>query len=208
MVPPVPAGWVPASRTVVEICVAPFVGHVVGQKTPASPPEELPLDEPLLDPELLPLEDPELLPLLDPELPPLEDPELLPLLDPELLPLPELVPPSVEGGVVLLETHANVMAANATNEPIFTALCIFLFFRKRTRAHPASNVTVIPPASNWSGAPPPEPPPDDDPEEELDDALPPGWQVKVTVMPEATPGMSIGAVPRRPPPECDQEPTT
>jgi hypothetical protein len=106
------------------ICGALFVGHVVGQKRPASPPEELPLDDPLLDPELEPLEDPELLPLEEPEL----------LLDPELLPLPELAPPSVDGDVVLLETHAKVMAPIATNEPIFTAVCMVLFLSSKTGA--------------------------------------------------------------------------
>jgi hypothetical protein len=51
----------------------------------ASAPPSPPLDEPLLDPELLPLLDPLEPPLLEP----LELPELLPLLDPLELPLPE-----------------------------------------------------------------------------------------------------------------------
>jgi hypothetical protein len=61
--------------------------------TPPSPPELLPLLEPLELPELLPLLEPLELPELLPLLEPLELPELLPVLDPlelpEELPLPE-----------------------------------------------------------------------------------------------------------------------
>jgi hypothetical protein len=102
---------------------APFEGHVVGQKSPASPPEEPPLLLP-------PLEEPELLPLP----PPLEELELLPLLppleEPELLPLEAPPPPSSEGGVLVLDTHAKVIAPSATNEPSFRPLGIFLFLSK------------------------------------------------------------------------------
>jgi hypothetical protein len=52
-------------------------------------------------------------------------------------------------------------------------------------------------------------PPDDELlDDELFETLPPGVQLKLTETPEATPGMSIGAVPRIPAPERLHEPTT
>ncbi len=81
------------------IAGAEFAGSAGQVKLPLLLPDDEPLDDPLLDPELLPLDEPELLPL---EEDPLLDPELVPLDEPPLL----LPPSSFDGEPLVEDVHA------------------------------------------------------------------------------------------------------